>query len=145
MRLGLQEAAHDAERAEQLPVAEKQPRNDRVVRAPARLDAPADGEAGAAVLEHDTGSRRDDTRAERPEEALDEGHGRPVAVHGAEVDRAAGRLRDVRSRGAPPLRKRARLEETAHVRAVAHVRERVLEGEPHALDLRGEARLAERE
>ena len=59
---------------------------------PAGLDRARDGEARAAVLEHDAGPRRDDARAEALVEALDERDGHAVAVDGAEVDGAAGRL-----------------------------------------------------
>ena len=61
VRLGLDEAAHDAEGAEEVSVAEQHPGDDRVVRPPARLHRAADGEAGAPVLEIDARAR-----AQRP-------------------------------------------------------------------------------
>src|SRR5262249_10347979 len=53
VRLRLDEAAHDAERPEQVAVPEQHGRDDRVERPAARFDGPGDGEAGAAVLKDD--------------------------------------------------------------------------------------------
>src|SRR5262249_51745422 len=89
VRLRLDEAAHHAERAEELSVPEQHAGDDRVVRTLARLDAPLDGEAAAAVLEQDAGARSDEPGAEAPVQALDERDGRPVAVDRAQVDGAA--------------------------------------------------------
>src|SRR5439155_13623483 len=58
VRLRLDEAAHHPERAHQLALPEEHSRDDRVVRPPARLDRPGDGEAGPTVLQHDSGPRR---------------------------------------------------------------------------------------
>ena len=125
-------------------VAQQHPGDDRVVRPPPGLDRARDGEAGAAVLEHDARARRDEARAEAHVVRLDERDGHAVAVDGAEVDGAAGRLGD----GGARLRRRrsryAGVEQVGDVGAVAHARKRVLERELHAADLRrrGSARSA---
>ena len=54
---------------------------------------------------------------------------------GAEVDRAARRLGDGRGRLGPAAVEERRLEQVAHVRAVADTGERVLERKLHATDL----------
>src|SRR5207245_939329 len=77
---------------EQLAVAQQEPRDDRVVRTPPRLDRAVDEEARAAVVERDPGPRSDEAGAEAFVVALDEGDRRPLGVDRAKVDRAAGRL-----------------------------------------------------
>src|SRR5581483_4832083 len=140
VRLRLDEAAHDAERAVEAPVAEEHPRDDRVVRAAARLDRARDGEAGAAVLQHDAGSGGDDAGAERLEQALDEGGGHALLVDRAQVDGAAGRLADGPLLPVPPPLEVPGLDQVRHVRPVPHPCETVLEGELGAADATREAR-----
>ena len=53
----------------------------------------------------------------------------PLAVHGAEVDGAAGGLADAPGALAAAARQPRRVEQVADVGAVAHVGERVLERE----------------
>src|SRR5436309_9613281 len=103
VRLGLDEAAHHAERPEQRAVTEQHAGDDRVVWAPARIDLAGDREAGAAVLEDDAGAGRDDEGAEALVEALDQRDGVAVAVDRAQVDGAGRRLGD----GARGLRRPA--------------------------------------
>ncbi len=132
MRLRLDEAAHVPERPEQRPVAPQHPRDDRVVGPPARLDAPVDGEARAAVLQRDARARRDDERAEALVEALDEGDGHPVGVDHAEVGRAARELARRAGRLAAAALQVGRIEEMRDVGAVPDARHRVLEREARA-------------
>src|SRR5947207_9361652 len=137
MRLRLDEAAHDPERPEQAPVAEEHARNGGVVWAAARYDRSRDREGGAAVLEDDAGSGRDDPGSEALVQALDEGHGHAVAVDRAEVDGAARGLGD---RCRPRTRIQIRpCDQLAQVRAVPNAPKRVLESEPHRPDLVAEA------
>src|SRR5581483_11466746 len=124
VRLRLDEAAHDAERAVEAPVAEEHPRDDRVVRAAARLDRARDGDAGA----------------ERLEQALDEGGGHALLVDRAQVDGAAGRLADGPLLPVPPPLEVPGLDQVRHVRPVPHPCETVLEGELGAADAAREAR-----
>ncbi len=93
---------------------------------------PPDGEAGAAVLKDDPGPGCDDPRAELLVEALDERHGHPVGVDGADVHafRRPGRARA--GRGGKARRDVTRIEQFPDVCAVAHPCERVLEREPNA-------------
>ncbi len=145
MSLRLDEATHDSERAQQLAVAQEHSRDDRVVRTPAGLDAPGHGEAGAAVLEHDAGARRDHAAPEPFVEALDEGDGHPVTVGRAEIDSSSCRLGSGSARGAASAREEGRIEQVGDVRAVSHSLQRVLEREPDALDLSRETGLAQGE
>ena len=144
VRLCLDEPAHDAERTEQLAVAEEHSRDDRVVRPAARLDLPRDGEARSAVLQDDSGSGRDDAAPEAAVQALDEGDRHPACVDGAEVDSPALQLPERRTARFPPPCEKGRVEQVLDVGAVAHALECVLEGQAHALDLRRERRFAER-
>ena len=50
-------------------------------------------EAGAAILKHDAGLRRDDPRAEALVERIDERHRETVLVDDGEVDRVGARHR----------------------------------------------------
>ena len=102
-------------------------------------------EAGGAVLEHDPGPGRDDARAERAVDALDQRHGHAVAVDDAEVGRPAAGQRDAkidrpirpheRPAGGEPLVR----EQVGRQRAVVHERVRVGERELHRLDLEVQA------
>ena len=106
----------------------------------ARLDRARDGEARAAVLQRDPGAGCDDTRAERLEQALDEGDGHPVLVDRAEVDGAARRLGDRRLDAAPAAVEVGRVDQPGDVGAVTDAGEAVLERELHAADATREAR-----
>src|SRR5262245_63170959 len=87
VRLRLDESTRDPERPAELAVAEKQRRDDRVVRTSPGLDSAADREARAAALQDDAGARGDDSGAEPLVQALDEGDRHAVTVDGADVDR----------------------------------------------------------
>ena len=97
-------------------------------------DRALDREAGAAVLEDHPGPGRVDARTERLVEALDERHGHPLAVDRAEVDGAAGRLAHVAGDVAAALVEVGGIDQAAHVRPVAHVRERILQPELRTAD-----------
>ena len=93
--LRLHAAAHDPEGPRQAPVAQQQPRDDRVERAPARRDpvgvALLLGEARAAVVQRDPRVAHRHARAEALEDRLDPRHRVALAVHRAQVGRPAAR------------------------------------------------------
>src|SRR5262249_40209997 len=132
VRLRLDEAAHHAERPEQLAAAQQKAGDDRVVRPPPRLDGSADREACAAALEDDARARRDGHGAEPVEQALDERDGHAVAVDGAEVDGAAGGLGNGSLLPAPPPLEIDRVNQLADIRAVANACEPVFQRELRA-------------
>src|SRR5438128_435733 len=83
--------------------------------AAAGLDVAPDREAGAAVLEHDAGPRRDEPGAEAAVEALDPRDGGAVAVDRTEVHSAGGRLGRERRPLAPPSFEVLGFEQIGHV------------------------------
>jgi glutathione S-transferase len=141
--LRLHEGAHDAEGPEEVPVPEEQPRDDRVEGAAPGLDATGYCEAGAAILEDDPCTGRDDARAEVVVEALDEGDGHAALVHDTEIDRAAERLGHRGDRIPSAALEERTFEEGSRVGTVSDVRQSVAESQADAFDLISEGHLAE--
>ena len=129
MRLGLDEAAHQPERADELAPAREHAGDQRVVGARAADHRALDREARGPVVQHDAGGASHHARSERLVQALEQRYRHAVAVDRAHAHRPAGGLghaaRELRPASADVLGR----EQPADVGSVAHRRERVLERE----------------
>ncbi len=140
VRLSLDQAAHHAERADELPGTQEHPGDDRVIGPPARDDAALELEAGPAVLQDHSRTGRDKPRSEPAEEALDERHGHSLAVDGTEVHRPTRRLRDCDHPGGAAPHDVPGVEQVADIGAVADPLAGIGQRELDAPHLAGEVR-----
>ena len=125
--LGLDEAAHEAEGADQLAVARQHSRNQRVVGTRAADDFSVHVEACTPVVQDDAGVAGHDARAERLVEALQERYRHTVAVNDARAHGSPGGLGDRGGWLSAPGPYVLLSQQVGDVGAVADVGERVLE------------------